>query len=398
MQPFANTEALCFYRSALLQLELLLAARPDEILRQTLAQVQENIGDIQHLIGRQEEARRAYESALRSVPQSDLVCSSRLRRKQAKTWIIERQFERAGQSYDKAEAVLQDHMSSEMDWRREWLQIQLDRMWLHYWRGEGDQIAALAERIKPLVEEHATPLQRGNFFHGLTLMALRRDRYIANDETIASAQISLAAVEESNVLPEITIARFVIGFVHLWAGKLDEAEKWMSEALKLTEKTGDIVLQSRSLTYLTMIHRKRGAVENTRRFAEQSLTSATMAKMVEYVGMAKGNLAWVHLRNGDLASAFEQATDGVQNLRETNADTVLWVALWPLIGVQMTQGQIGDAIDHVETLLTRPEMAIPAELESAMQGAVDAWKRNDRETAKVSLAKASDLAREIGCL
>src|SRR4029077_3200172 len=39
---FANTEALGFYRSALRQLELLLAARPDEILRQTLAQVQES--------------------------------------------------------------------------------------------------------------------------------------------------------------------------------------------------------------------------------------------------------------------------------------------------------------------------------------------------------------------
>jgi tetratricopeptide (TPR) repeat protein len=248
------------------------------------------------------------------------------------------------------------------------------------------------------VEQHATPLQKGNFFHGLTLMALWRDRYIGNDETIASAQLSLAAVEESNVLPEITNARFVLGFVHLWAGKLDQAERWMSLALKLTEKTGDIVLQSRSLTYLTMIHRKRGAVENTRRCAEQSLTSATMAKMVEYVGMAKGNLAWVHLRNGNLASAFEQATDGVQNLRETNAHILLWVALWPLIGVQIAQGQIGDAIDHIEALLTRPQMAISADLESTMQGAVDAWKGNDRAAAKIHLEKASELAREMGYL
>jgi tetratricopeptide (TPR) repeat protein len=271
-------------------------------------------------------------------------------------------------------------------------------MWLHYWRGEADQIAALAERVRPLVEQHATPLQKGNFFHGLTLMALWSDRYTANDETIASAQLSLAAVEESNVLPEITNARFVLGFVHLWAGKLDQAERWMSLALKLTEKTGDIVLQSRSLTYLTMIHRKRGAVENTRRYAEQSLTSATMAKMVEYVGMAKGNLAWVYLRDGDLASAFEQATDGVQNLRETNAHILLWVALWPLIGVQIAQGRIGDALDHVETLLTRPQMAISADLESAMQGAVDAWKGNDRAAAKIQLEKAANLARQTGYL
>jgi hypothetical protein len=123
-----------------------------------------------------------------------------------------------------------------------------------------------------------------------------------------------------------------------------------------------------------------------------------MAKMVEYVGMAKGNLAWVHLRNGNLASAFEQATDGVENLRETNAHILLWVALWPLIGVQIAQGQIGDAIDHIEALLTRPQMAIPADLESAMRAAVDAWKGNDRAAAKIHLEKASELAREMGYL
>ena len=120
--------------------------------------------------------------------------------------------------------------------------------------------------------------------------------------------------------------------------------------------------------------------------------------MAEYVGMAKGNPAWVYLRDGNLASAFEQSTDGVQNLRETNAHILLWAALWPLIGVKIVQGQIGDAIDHVETLLTPPQMAICADLDSAMQGAVDAWKGNDRAAAKIHLEKASELACEMGYL
>jgi tetratricopeptide (TPR) repeat protein len=398
---FANAEALAFYQSALRQLELLLAARPDEILRQTLAQVQESIGDIQHLIGRQTEAREAYESALRSALRRDVVRSSRLRRNQAKAWIIERDFDRAGNCYDEAEKVLENRASAAMEWQREWLQIQLDRMWLHYWRGEADQIAALAERIRPLVEQHATPLQRGNFFQGLTLMALRRDRYIANDETIANAQLSLAAVEESNVLPEISNARFALGFAYIWAGQLDPAEKWLNDALKLTERTGDIVLQLRCLTYLTLIQRRRGAIEDTRRYAEHSLASATAAQMVEYIAMAKGNLAWVHLRNGDVASAFKEAAEAVEHFRHTphvRVMPVLWIPLWPLFGAQLMREQISDAIDHVEPLLTPSQMAIPADLESAMRAAVDAWKGNDRAAAKIHLEKASELAREMGYL
>ena len=398
---FANAEALAFHLSALRQVELLLAARPDQTLRQAIAQIQESIGDICHLIGQQEEARAAYESALRSAPQDGVVCLSRLRRNQAKAWIIERDFDRAGNCYDEAEKVLENRASAAMEWQREWLQVQLDRMWLHYWRGEVDEIDTLAKRIGPLVEQHATALQKGNFFHGLVLMALRRDRYIANDETIANAQTSLAATEESNVLHEIGIARFVLGFAYLWAGQLDPAEKWLNDAFKLTEKTGDIVLQSRCLTYLSLIQRRRGAIEDTRRYAEHSLASATAAKMVEYIAMAKGNLAWVHLRNGDVASAFKEAAEAVQHFRHTphvRGMPVLWVPLWPLIGAQLMREQISDAIDHVEPLLTPSQMAIPADLESAMRAAVDAWKGNDRATARIHLEKASELAREMGYL
>jgi len=85
-------------------------------------------------------------------------------------------------------------------------------------------------------------------------------------------------------------------------GKFDLAEKWISDPFKLTGQTGDIVLESRRLTYLTVIHRRRGKVETARCYAERSLSSAASPRMIEYVGMAKGNLAWVTLRDGDAAA------------------------------------------------------------------------------------------------
>ena len=396
---FANTEALAFYQSALKQIELLLASGRNDSLKVAAAQIEESIGDVEQLIGRQGEARAAYERALCHVPPHDVVWPSRLHRKTAKNWIVEREHEKAAQSYTEAETILQSSASATTEWQQEWLQIQLDRMWLHYWRGQVQEIVALAGRIRSLVEEHATSLQRGNFFQGLTLMALRRDRYTAGEETIANAQTSLAAIEESNVLPEIGHARFVLGFSCLWAGKLDLANQWISDALKLTERTGDIVLRSRCLTYLTVIRRRRGEVGDAQNYAEQSLSSAITARMLEYIGMAKGNLAWVHLRNGDLSSAYQDACEGAEKLRGTpQGHILLWVALWPLIGVEMARGKSADAVEHAETLLIPPQMAIPTDLETAVRSAVNAWKENDPVMADHHLKKAADLAKKIGYL
>src|SRR5436305_1206896 len=77
--------------------------------------------------------------------------------------------------------------------------------------------------------------------------------------------------------------RFALAFPLLWHGDLDEAEEHMKAALALTERTGDVSLQARCLTYLTILYRKRGQVEEARRSATRSLAVALAADMPEYV-------------------------------------------------------------------------------------------------------------------
>ena len=82
--------------------------------------------------------------------------------------------------------------------------------------------------------------------------------------------------------------------------------------------------------------------------------------MIEYIGMARGNLAWVQLRNDDLTSAYAHACEGAEKIGQTpQGHILLWVALWPLIGVAIARNEIADAIEHVEKLLIPPQMAIP---------------------------------------
>ena len=326
---FANTEALALYRSALAQAELIDASGADENLNEIAAKIHENIGDIEHLVGLQEQARVAYASALRRS-QDDVTQLSRLHRKLAKTWVVEHQHDAAGQSYDEAENAVQTHASSAVEWQRDrcrssWIECGCT---IFAWRSRPNRGVSSAHKISRHAGS-ATSSQRGNFYHGLALMALRRNRYFATEETIADAQSSLSAIEESNIWVEVGIARFFLGFVLLWAGKFDLAEEWLRDALELTEKTGDIVVQTRCLTYLTVTHRRRGQVEDACRYAEQSLAAATAAGMIEYIGMARGT-AWVHLRTGDVAAAVEYASASVEDLRGTPQGQMLqWVALWP---------------------------------------------------------------------
>jgi hypothetical protein len=213
------------------------------------------------------------------------------------------------------------------------------------------------------------------------------------------AQISLAGIEESNVVPEICHARFVLGFCFLWAGNFDSAEKLIADALQLARRIGDIIVESRCLTNLTIVHRRSGGIGPTQEYAEQSLSLATAARMLEYIGMAKGNLAWVRLRRGDLPAADELAREAVDKLRQTpQGHILLWVALWPLIGVALASAKIDEAIKHIGELLVPPQMAIPLALETELRMAVDSWNTSDAASASFHLDSAAELARAIGYL
>jgi tetratricopeptide (TPR) repeat protein len=185
----------------------------------------------------------------------------------------------------------------------------------------------------------------------------------------------------------------------LWHGDLDEAETHIQASLTLTERTGDVVLQSRCLTYLTVLCRKRGDVQAARGYIERSLAAATAAKMLEYIGMAKANLAWVAWRDGNLAEAQAQGQAALEVFQQVPQGGIfLWVALWPLIGVALAQGQATQALEHARRLLPPPQMRLPEALEQAVQQAIDTWEGGKHKKARACLKQATHLAETIGYL
>jgi hypothetical protein len=164
-------------------------------------------------------------------------------------------------------------------------------------------MAELVHEARPAVEAYGTPVERARFFQVLVLMALQRERHRPSEETVTIARASLAASQETHDLDILAMSQFTLGLVYLCRDNLAEAEEALQAARAMTERIGDIALETRCLTYLTVLHRRRSRTDEIRRYLAQSLEMATTAHMPNYVALAKADRAWVAWREGDLSEA-----------------------------------------------------------------------------------------------
>jgi DNA-binding SARP family transcriptional activator/tetratricopeptide (TPR) repeat protein len=401
---YANQEADRYFRQALVLLDSIPShGSGEDWRRETATHLHENLGDVQEWTGEHDKARESYEQALAGVPKGDPIRQARLQRKMGNIWRLQRRYEKAIQAYERAESVLGKVSTGSAPERwQEWVQIQLERMWLHYWLGEWHHISALADQVRPVVEQHGTPTQCISFFLSSASMYSRRDRYVVSAETLAFCQTALAISQESESLAEIAWARFMLGFSQLWCGNLDEAEKQMQEALELAQRTGDVVHQSRCLTYLTILHRKRSHLDEARQYVSRSQAAARAARMVEYTGMAQANRAWLAWCEGDLAQAEADGRAALELWRQLPAShsscAFQWTALWPLIGVAVAQEQTAEASGYARALLDSTQQRLPGNLETAVGQAARAFEEAGAETAHTHLVQAIELAQELGYL
>jgi adenylate cyclase len=401
---YANREAVEYLRQALALLE---ETPPVEAQKEwhleTATRLYESLGDVLEWTGEHDEARVAYIGALGQVPQGDLIWQSHLHRKVGNIQRLQRRYKGALHAYALAENALEEGATgSTPEWHEEWVQIQLERMWMYYWLGQWHEMGALASQVRTAVEQHGTPTQCISFFLSLASMYNRRDCYVVSAETLALCQTALAISQESENVSDIAWARFMLGFSQLWYGDLDAAEKQMQAALALAERTGDVVHQSRCLTYLTILYRKRGQLDKARHYASRSLAAATAGQMVEYLGMAKANLAWVAWREGNLAQAEANGRAALELWHQLPAGhsscAFQWTALWPLAGVALSQDRTPEASECMRELLEPAQQRLPGALTASVEKVIEAWEKRESEATRAWLEQAIELALELGYL
>lgn len=401
---YANQEAIGLYYSAieLVEQQIENSSQP-EIWEEKLVALRESLGDIQYLVGHHHEARTNLKAAIVHSHIEDFLRLARLHRKMGSTWIPTHDWNEALKAYQTAEIALgQQQDENNLVWWQEWLQLQIDLMFLYYWENRPDEIKRLADNVRPIIEKYGSVAQRGGFYQGLVLANLRYERYRITEETLADMQAYLSVQKEVNNPGALGWNYFMQGFVRLWHHDLEIAHSSLQSALMLVRQTGDITVESRIVTYLTICCRMRGFVDDVRSLALESEDVAVRAGMLEYSATAQANLSWVCWWMGDFGEARIKALNALDQWQKVPVGhascTFKWTALFPLLAMADLDKQIEETIEYCHTLLDSGQMRLPDPLEEVLNEVISCWEEKNNEEMLAKLHQAVESAKEYGYL
>ena len=397
---YANQEALGFYQRALAHLEQLrqLGASQAEQWREAEISVRENIADLAELAGNHETALAGYDIVRTLLVPNQKLIRARLYRKSANVQVAQRDLEAATQLFGEAEAIwgeVEAERSAE-EWN-EWMLSQMDHSWLLYNLRRTDELMARVEKVRPIIERHGSPFHRARFFGAITSARCQNERFKPSDETMTIAKETFKAWQESGSSVETGLVVFGVGFIYLWRGEYDEAERILLYGLGMAEKSGDMVTQVFYLTYLAVLYRKLGKVGKAKEFAARSLALAKKTQMKVYVGMAMANLSWTAWREGHPTDTQGQAHEAMKLWSGPLGQYPFqWAALWPLLAIALEEQRIDDAADCARKMLSPEQQLFPDELAAAMEQALEAFDLGQTGQARTQFEQASRIAARMG--
>jgi hypothetical protein len=142
-------------------------------------------------------------------------------------------------------------------------------------------------------------------------------------------------------------------------------------------------------------------VDQALSLARRALAAAESAKMPEYAGAARANLAWAALSAGDMGQAREHGLAAIDLWNQSPgiqaaATPYYWTAIWPLVRVCLDEGDLPGAFSFARKLLEPHRKGLPADLTAALTRAMDSWDANHTQVARDGLLSAAALAETLG--
>ena len=397
---YANEEAIGFYRQALEQIKLAGERDDSGSFRIGAGELQERAGDLLQLIGKQEEARDSYASALAEIENEELakvrVSTARLYRKIAKTHETQHNCDEALRQYDRAEVTLgASNKFSSADWA-ELIETRLGRIYAHYFnQAPLEKMVSELDELRGAVELHGTSRQRADFLHHEVLTRFRRERFVVSDETLALALRGLELQQQDGDILSIGHSHFSIGLARICRFEPNEAKTQLQAALIAAERTGDLILLSRSLNYLVMVERVRQNANAAGRAVKRLLPLVTREKMTDYIGVARATLGWIAWCAGDETTAGAEAKAALEVWAEGVPYPFKWTALWPLIAIAIECKDVSAAAKYSQQLLDPLQQPLPPELTACVAGISKAHKSAQEKEALEIAGHAVQLARKL---
>jgi len=394
---YANGEALALYETAITAARGRLGAGPHDAgnrdARIDLARLLEARCAILELVGRVDETRAAYSEALGIVPADQPVWRARLETHIGSADVDRGRLAEAQAHYLAAEATLGERPSDDdPDWWRTWIDIRGKRVDRAYWLAETNEMEELIASLEEPIRLCGTPSQRAAYHDLMASYLQRRDRYVPSQEVLAHKLASAAATAELGDRRSMAWARFTLGFTCAWNLDFDDAERELKAALAEAERIGDALLEARSMTYLSVVLRRKGRLAETLRLVERTMAASRPLGVYQYVAIALANRAWAQLRSGDVAAARRDAETAERTWPAELSYPFRWLDLWPLIAVDVAEGRPDDALPRCRALLDPSQQPPAAPVAEALTSVLEAAD-HPRELA-AALQLALERARE----
>jgi len=389
-------EAAAYFREAIKQAEA--AGAADDAPQ--IIDLYERLGDVLALAGKQSEAREAFLAACRVVRAECRIDGARLRRKLGKTYETAHAHAEALAAYAEAEAWLGAAPPAGADpvaFRREWISIRTAILLAHYWTGRVDAMEHRIEEVRLEIEQGGPALERALFFDALLHIALRRERFLPSDETVEYAKKALEAAVASGDAATEGWARFMFVFTLLFRGALADAEAQTRRGIAQAERAGDVILLARYHTYLVLVLRRSGRVDEVRHATERALSLASGAGMLDYVAVARANQAWVAVREGRRDEAFRLTAEARSDWAALAVTYPFqWTALFPALCTALERGDLACAAELSTAMLAEHQARLPDEIARPLSDGSRAVRSGDTTRAHACLEEALAVARRHG--
>ena len=331
-----NEEAIALYERAISQIDNITSTPGyDAKWHAIRLELFESKGDILRLMAKGEPATAAYQEALIQIADTDQLSKARLLRKTALCFQgLSRVMEMVAYLQNAEDILEAIDKEKNAAWWTEWIEIHNERIMLYYWTNETSLMQAYADKIAPNLASFASPVQQAKYYGNLAALHIRLQEYLLDDtaEGFASRSVD-AATASGNLLVESS-SWFNLGFSKLWRNEMQTALPCFQRSLELAQKTGDLLSQSRNLTYLTVSYRRLGDVVHTETLTQKSLAISQKLNLPEYIGMANANFAWLAYRDNrwsDVEAYAQQAFEQWEKLSVKGSNQVFaWLAIFPL--------------------------------------------------------------------
>ncbi|KZK89701.1 Serine/threonine-protein kinase PknB [Pseudovibrio sp. Ad5] len=391
----ANDEAIKLYQTALSEIQkarTLEPERKEDWSRESIS-VNEALAGLYSLKRNHDLARSALKSALDQKP-TNLITQARLYRLRAKTYEAEHRHEEALTALDEAARVLITDKRTLTGTREEYIEIKVARLWTHYWAANYHKMDQEFSETQTLIEHSGNPDHHYKLYLSLIYRNLRRDRYRVNEATVELGQQLLRSAIETGRHIEISVAQFELGFLLLFAGRLEEAKSALLKALEMTKQIGDTSGQVRTLCYHVILLRRLGDLTATEIAALELLEAAKKAQMMDYVGVAHASLGWVMLKQGNVASAKTETQKAMKVWSALPFEYAMkWTAILIDLKIACEAGDLEALNNCAQTLRHEVQLRLPDQVDFPLEGIITSFSTKDYRKV-MSCAKEALLQAE----